>query len=123
LIVQEVVPCVRNALRIVESMRETGYNLDRAKLIFNRIGRHTGHLSMQNIKETLGLEVFGSVPNDWEAASGAINLGEPLLSHSPKSKLRIAIQEIAERLHTPDSEADDKGERKPSLIGRIFTGN
>jgi len=123
LIVQALVPCVRNALRLIQSMRDNGYNLDRAQLICNRIGRGSGHLSVDDVTETLGLELFATIPDDWEAASGAINLGEPLLTHSPKSKLRIAIQEIAERLHTPDSQADEKDTRKQGLIGRIFAGN
>ncbi len=123
LVVQQMVPCVRNALRILENMRDNGYNLDRAKLICNRAGRSSGHLSVNDVTETLGLGLFASIPDDWETASGAINLGEPLLAYSPKSKLRVAIQEIAERLHSPDSQTDDKDTRKQSLIGRIFAAS
>ncbi|UCC30720.1 MAG: hypothetical protein JSU86_00280 [Phycisphaerales bacterium] len=121
LVVQQLVPCVRNARRILENMRDTGYNLERARLICNRVGRGSGHLSVNDVSETLGLELFASIPDDWETASGAINLGEPFLTYSPKSKLRVAIQEIAERLHSPESQADDKDTRRQSLIGRIFT--
>jgi len=123
LVVQQMVPCVRNALRILENMRDNSYNLDRAKLICNRVGRSSGHLSVNDVTETLGLGLFASIPDDWETASGAINLGEPLLAYSPKSKLRVAIQEIAERLHSPDSQTDDKDTRKQSLIGRIFAAS
>ncbi len=120
LVVQQLVPCVRNAVRVIEELREDGFNMDRAKLICNRVARNTGHLSVSDVTETLGLEAFASVPDDWESASSAINLGEPLLIHSPKSRLRIAIQEIAQRLHTPETPTDDKDGRKPGLIGRIF---
>ncbi len=120
LIVQQSVPCVRNAARVLENMRETGHNLDRVHLVCNRIGHGAVHLSAKDMTETLGLELFASVPDDWETANGTINLGEPLLFHSPKSKLRLAIQEIAERLHNHDSQTDDRDTRKPSLIGRIF---
>ncbi len=123
LVVQPLVPCVRNAQRIIDSMRETGYNLDRAKLICNRTGRGGGYLSVHDVTETLGLQAFASLPDEWETASGAINLGEPLLSYSPKSKLRLTLQEIAERLHSPDPETDDKDARKGGLITRIFTGS
>lgn len=125
LVVQQLVPCVRNALRILENMRDNGYNLERAKLICNRAGRSSGHLSVNDVTETLGLGLFASIPDDWETASGAINLGEPLQAYSPKSKLRVAIQEIAERLHSPDSQTDDddKDTRKQSLIGRIFAAS
>jgi len=122
LVVQPLVPCVRNAQRIIDSMRETGYNLDRAKLICNRTGRGGGYLAVNDVTETLGIEAFACLPDEWESASGAINLGEPLLTYGPKSKLRLTLQEIAERLHSPDSETDDKGARKAGLIGRIFAG-
>jgi pilus assembly protein CpaE len=123
LVVQALVPCVRNAQRIIQSMRENGYNLDRVSLLCNRMGRGAGHLTAADVTETLGLELFATLPDDWETASGAINLGEPLMAHSPKSKLRLAIQEIAERLHGPQSESDDKDARKHGLIGRIFAGS
>ena len=123
LIVQALVPCVRNARRIIQSMRDNGYNLERARLICNRIGRGSGHLSVDDVTESLGLNLFATIPDDWDVASGAINLGEPLLSYSPKSKLRIAIQEIAERLHAPEFQADERGAPKHGLIGRIFAGN
>ncbi|MEK7755822.1 MAG: hypothetical protein AAB385_01265, partial [Planctomycetota bacterium] len=93
LVVQLLVPCVRNALRILENMRDNGYNLDRTKLVYNRVGRDSGHLSVAHVTEALGLEVFASIPDDWAAVSGAINLGEPLLTHGPKTKVRRAIQE------------------------------
>jgi pilus assembly protein CpaE len=123
ILVQQSVPCVRNAQRIVESMRDSGLNLDRAKLICNRLGRSVGHLSAADITATLGLEMFASIPNDWDTASGAINLGEPLMTHSPKSKLRIGIQEIAERLHGADASSGEHEGRKSGFIGRMFASN
>lgn len=120
--VQLLVPSVRNALRIVEAMRESGYNMDRTRLLCNREGRQSGHLSEKNVSETLGLPVFATIPDDWEMVSGAINLGEPLLMHSPKSKVRMSLQEIATRFHRPAPDADDK-EPKKSLIGRIFANS
>lgn len=123
LVVQQLVPCVRNAARIIEGLRENGFNLDRAKILCNRVGRSTAHLSVKDVTETLGLDLYATIPDDWETASGAMNLGEPLMTYGPKSKLRIAIQEIAERLHRPEPDADDKSGRKQGLIGRIFAGN
>ncbi len=125
IVVQQLVPSVRNALRVVEYLRNNGFNLDRAKLLCNRTGRGNGHLSVNDVKETVGLEVFATIPEEWETTSGAINLGEPLVRHSPKSKVRLAIQEIAQRLHSADHKADEeeKDDRKQGLIGRIFAGN
>lgn len=121
LVVQLSVPCVRNAVRILDDLRETGYNLDRVKLICNRVGRDAAHLTVDNVTETLGLKAFASIPDDWSTVSGAINLGEPLLNHSPKCKVRLSLKEIAERLHTPDPQANESDANKKGLIGRIFT--
>lgn len=123
LLTQLLVPCVRTASRILDGMRDGGYNVDRSRLVFNRVGRDAGHLSVQDVCETLSLKSFATIPDEWTTVSGAINLGEPLQSHSPKSKVRIAIQEIAERLHREGSDSDDGGEKdetKKGLIGRIF---
>lgn len=122
LVVQQLVPCVRTASRMLESMRENGFSADRIKLVCNRVGRLSGHLSVADLTATLGMEAFASIPDDWETASGSINLGEPLSTHNPKSKLRMAIREIAESLYGTNEHSDQKDAPKQSLIGRIFTG-
>lgn len=123
LVMQLLVPSVRNALRIIEGMRESGYNLDRTRLICNRIGKDSGNLTLEDVADTLGKEVFAQIPDDWTTISGAINLGEPLLTFGPRSKSRTAIQKIAEGLHTPQTQADDTDTRKKGLIGRIFAAS
>jgi len=120
LIVQTLVPCVRNAIRIIEWMRECGHNLDRTKVICNRVGRESAHLTVKNVSETLGLPVAATIPEDWTTVSGAINLGEPLSEHGPKSKVRMAVEEIAKGLHDPEAAAEDDAGSKKGLIGRIF---
>ncbi len=120
LIVQTLVPCVRNAMRIIEWMRECGHNLDRTKVICNRVGRESAHLTVKNVSETLGVPVVATIPEDWTTVSGAINLGEPLSDHGPKSKVRIAVQEIARSLHDPEAVTEEEPGGKKGLIGRIF---
>lgn len=119
IVVQLLVPSVRNASRILDTMRQAGYSLDRTKIICNRVGRDAGHLTVDNVRETLGLEVLATIPDDWLTVSGAINLGEPLRVQSPKSKVRLAIEEIATRIHQPLA-GEEKESRKKGLIGRIF---
>ena len=121
LLVQLLVPTIRNAARILDGMRESGINVERTKLICNRIGRDATNLSVGDVAETLGLEPFATIPDDWSTVSGAINLGETLRNHSPKSRVRQAIEEIALRLHGRGSESDVKEGRRKSLIDRIFT--
>lgn len=122
LIVQLLVPTARNASRILGELRESGYDLERIKLICNRTEMESPALSKQDLTEALGIRQFAGIPDDWATVSGAVNLGETLLTHSPKSRVRHAIREIAERLHGPVAETDDKDTSKRGLIGRIFAG-
>lgn len=123
LVTQLLVPTVRNAARILEDMRDRGYNLDRTKLVCNRSGRESMTLSVEDVAETLSLPPFATIPDDWPTVSGAINLGETLQNYSPKSKVRQAIVEMAERLHHPEPGSDEKDTRKKGLIGRIFAAS
>ena len=120
IVVQLLVPSVRNASRILETMRQAGYSLDRTKIICNRVGRDAGHLTVENVRETLGIEVFATIPDDWLTVSGSINLGEPLRVQSPKSKVRAAIEDIATRIHSPSTGGEEKESKRKGLIGRIF---
>jgi len=122
LVMHLLVPCVRNLSRMIEGMREVGFNLDRVKLICNRSGRDSGSLSLDDVREILGLEVHAVLPEDWATLSGAINLGEPLAAHAPKSRLAAAFRDLAERLHRPGGQADETGgARKGGLLSRIFS--
>jgi len=119
-VVQLLVPSVRNTVRILDSMREAGYNLERSRLVCNRVGKESSHLSVKDVESTVNLRSTSIIPDDWDAVGGAINLGLPLLSHCPKNRVRLAIRELAEQLHTPDDHADEKMSTKKGLMGRIF---
>jgi pilus assembly protein CpaE len=123
-ILQLLVPNVRNAVRMLEAMRESGANLSRVKIVCNRVEKDTANLSVDDVAGTLSLPVFASIPDDWQTVSGAVNLGESLSEYGPRSKVRMAIEELARRLHGSDEQADDKDARKKGfrLLGRIFAG-
>jgi len=120
MVVQLLVPCVRNAMRILETLRSGGHNTENTKLICNRVGRDAGHLTVANVSETLGLDVFATLPDDWQTVSASVNLGEPLAEYAPKSRIRTAITEMARRLYDPSSAPQNGDDQKKGLIGRIF---
>lgn len=122
MLVQLLVPAVRNAARILDELREGGYDTRRVKLVFNRIGRDAAALSVADVAETLGAEIFATIPDDWATVSAAINLGETLQLHSPKSKVRQSIHGIARQLHSPDSQSDDTEAGKKGIL-RLFAAN
>ena len=121
LIFQLLVPSVRNAQRIMQGMEEAGFNLDRTRLIVNRTGRVSGPLELADVEETLGRKVYAEIPDDWATMSRAVNLGEPLIAHGPKTKVRAAICDLAKRIHAPDEPADDERDAGSKKGGRLLS--
>ena len=128
LLLQLIVPSVRNADRILREMTRCGYNLDRVRLVCNRFGRDAGFLEPTDVETTLGRKICWTVPDDWKTASTAVNVGTPLLEWAPKSKLRAAYRAIALALaSSTESEPQETPEApaaEPSRKGLrgIFAG-
>jgi pilus assembly protein CpaE len=120
LILQLLVPSVRNTHRMLEGLRDNGYNLDRFRLLCNRVGRESAHLCVEHVEATLNMKMFHQVPDDWKAVSAAVNMGVPLIESAPKSRVRQAIRELAERIAEPES-ADAGADRAKSKGWRIFS--
>lgn len=122
LIIQLLVPSVRNAQRILQGMQEAGFNLERTRLICNRVGKESGPLMSSDVEATLGKSIFATIPDDWTTVSSAVNLGEPLITRGPKSRVRGAIRELAERIHSPDQQEDKEAAKKGGrLLSKIFS--
>jgi len=122
LVMQLLVPLVRNTSRMIEGMRQAGYNINRMKLVCNRVSRERGTLTMEDVSDTLNIPEFARIPDDWPTVSAAINLGEPLATHGPKTRVRCAIRDLAARLHGQGGEADEKSGSKQAggLLSKIF---
>ena len=120
LVVQLLVPSVRNTVRILEGMREGGFNMERARLVCNRVGKESSHLSVDDVVATIGIQTHNTIPDDWDCVGGAINLGVPMMDYSPKIKVRLAVRNLAEQLHDPDKAADESISNKKGLMSRIF---
>lgn len=122
IVLQLVVPTVRSVHRMLQGMMEVGYNLERMRLICNRVGCTGGGISIEDVKSTLNLDVFAEIPDDWAAVNAAMNVGEPLITGAPKSKARLAIKALAARLHDPQNAvaADEPERKKGGLLSKIF---
>lgn len=121
-VMQLLVTSVRNVHRMFGELQEGGYNLDRFRLVCNRIGQDTSHLGIEQVEQTLNRKIAYQIPDDWKTVSGAINVGGALMDIAPKSRVRAAIREIAESIALPHDAAVKKSERGSGLFGRIFSG-
>lgn len=97
-VLQLLVPPVRNADRLLQELGRGGYNLDQVRLVCNRFGREAGYLEPTDVETTLNRKLQWTLPDDWRTASTAVNVGTPLRDFAPKSKLRVAFQEMAQAL-------------------------
>ncbi len=122
LVIQLVVTSIRNTHRMLEEMQAGGYNLDRVKLVCNRHGLESGRLELEHVEATLNRKVFAAIPDDWRTVSSAVNMGEPLAASGPRTRVRQAVRELAERICAP---GDDQAKKQPArrsggLFGKIF---
>lgn len=121
--VQLLVTSVRNVHRMMEELRGAGYNMERFRLVCNRVGLESSHLAIEHVEHTLGRKIDYQVPDDWKAVSSAINMGIPLLEAAPKSRVRGAIQDIARSIAAPDTTGKPAAQAgRSGLLGRIFSG-
>ncbi len=116
LVIQLLVPAVRNADRMLADLARKGYSLNRITTVCNRFGRDSGYLEPADVEATLGRKLDWMLPEDWKSSSTAVNVGAVLAQSAPKSKLRAAYQKLAEWLaagrpgtdRTTESEAGQK---------------
>ncbi len=121
LVMQLLVPSVRNVHRMIEALRDSGYNLDRFQLVCNRVGRESAHLCVEHVEATLNLKVSHQIPDDWKSVSSSVNMGMPLAESAPKSRTRLALREMAEHIARPQGAPVDVERARGGLFGRIFS--
>ncbi len=123
LVIQLLVTSVRNVHRMLEELRDAGYNLNRFRLVCNRVGRDSGHLAIEHVENTLNMKVIHQIPDDWKTMSAAINIGVPLIECAPKSRVRASIRDLAEQLYrvVDDPAAAGPSGSLPSTAGSSTT--
>ncbi|HEY2773655.1 MAG TPA: P-loop NTPase [Candidatus Binatia bacterium] len=111
------VPVVRRSKRLLDALRgEEGSGLDPSviNLVVNRYNDRD-ELILTEARKVLGLKAQWLLPHDHEAAGDALNGGQPVIAHAPRSPLSKAIQKIAVELHAPST-----GSQKSSFLSGMF---
>ncbi len=127
LVMQLVVPSVRNADRILHELSAAGYAPERVKLVCSRSGRDVGFLEPADVEATLNRKIDFHLPDEWKTSVTAVNMGAPLLTSAPKSKLRQAYQQIAVALAGTPDEAEEtsqgNGTKAKKGLFSLFSGS
>lgn len=97
LVVQTLLPYVRNANRMMNVFRSLGYPPEKLEVLVNRFWRND-EISLEALRGSLGVETLRTIPNSYKEVSKAINLGVPLASVSKTNAAYRAVVELAESM-------------------------
>lgn len=111
-VLQLTLPFVRDAHRLISALRTLGYAKDKIRLLVNRLEK-AAELNLADVERSLGLSVFKTLPNSYEAVAAAVNHGQPIASFSRANPVAKSLQELARTLIPPSAE-------RGSLLGKLL---
>lgn len=119
LVTQLDLPCLRNVVRLMMSFSEMNGLDKKVRIIVNRVGLDTGHITLKKAQETIGREIFWQIPNDYRTMVEARNNGVPLVEQFPKAAVTQSIVALVEAL-AGDSKTASADPAKKSGLSRLF---
>ena len=111
-------PSLRNIQRVLPLLkRVTARGDDQIRLVVNRYNPND-EISLKDVEKTLGLGVYATVANDYEAVMGSINTGKPVVLSGGKSAVVRDLRSLADRVVGSES---PNGTRPPKggLLGKM----
>lgn len=93
LVMDNDMPSVRDAKRLVKLFRSLGYAEGKLRLLVNRYDSHS-FVDLKSIEEAVGLPVMHTVPRQWAAVSESISLGQPLVKTHPQNPAVDALRQV-----------------------------
>lgn len=97
LVLQAMLPFVRNAKQTLHVFQSLGYPHDKVELVVNRHFRNSD-IGLDDLRATLGINRMRLIPNSYGDVARAINQGRPLAALSKSNPVVKAINELAESL-------------------------
>ncbi|MBF0486411.1 MAG: AAA family ATPase [Candidatus Omnitrophica bacterium] len=81
----------------LEVLQSQHFPLKMIKLILNRSESHGG-VAWQEVKDALGCEIIARIPSEGRTGGVALNRGIPCVVDSPRSKVSLAFNDLADAL-------------------------
>lgn len=94
---QETLPFIRDAKRLLHALSALGYSKDKIHLIINRYEKG-GDIQLEDVERTLGMKVYKTIPNSFSAVSASVNQGVPIMKIAPRDSVTKSLQEMAAML-------------------------
>lgn len=96
-VLQQTLPFIRDAKRVINTFNSLGYAEDKIRLIVNRFGKKDD-ITLADVNNTLKLEVFKAIPNDYSVVAESVNQGIPVTKLARRSAVAKSLQEMAHEL-------------------------
>jgi len=109
------VPCVRNAQRLLERVRELGGCGERVRLLLNRAAEPYP-IPPKQIEAALGHPIHHTFPSDYKTVSAALNSGVPL-AQTGTSNIATQFDNFTRRLLDPNAESSPPSPARRGLLG------
>jgi pilus assembly protein CpaE len=120
LMAQLDLPCLRNVVRLMMSFNEMEGFAEKVKIVINRVGLDSGHITQKKAEETIGKEIFWQLPNDYRAMIEARNNGVPLREQAPKAAITHSISQLADLLSGEKKDETAEAAGKKSSLSGLF---
>jgi pilus assembly protein CpaE len=92
-VLQLNLPFLRDGKRLLRSLASLGYARDKVKLVANRFHK-SSPITLQDVRETLGQEVFFTVPNSFDTVTASVNQGVPVLKLAARDAVTRGLRDL-----------------------------
>jgi len=120
LITQLDLPCLRNIVRLMSSFTQMDGMAEKVKIVVNRVGLDSGHITLKKAKDTIGRDIYWQLPNDFRTVIEARNNGVPLIEQAPKASVTQSFTSMADALTSGGTTEEQQAGKKASGLGRFF---
>jgi len=113
------IPAIRSTQRALQIFDRLGYPRHKIKIVVNRFSRQID-LDLRQVERYLGERVMGYVQSDYRTAVNSINLGQPLVTHEPASKIAGELRQIASHFGGAAPEPAHEQQRRRLSLGSLL---
>jgi pilus assembly protein CpaE len=95
LVTQLNLPNLRNVIRLLRSLRESGGLDQKVKIVVNRLEAEEPAIRRKRAEEIIGCEIFWELPNEFRVMAEVCNNGMSLVDRAPRARITRSLVQLA----------------------------
>lgn len=93
-VLQETLPFIRDAKRLIHTMQALGYGNDKIQPIVNRHEKN-GQILLKDVEAAMSMKIYRTIPNSYENVTTSVNQGVPIYKVDRRDPVTCALIEMA----------------------------